>query len=115
MIYTSELYPVCLNVSQLNPESELTGFNGRIQIVAETKCVDKSSNSLQPSQICAKNSEYPCSYAGEPIFVEEKTYAKYQLFGIGAKWTCDYEPIVITKLFEQLKFIENIVWPNSGN
>nr|XP_036226982.1 serine protease Hayan-like isoform X1 [Bactrocera oleae] len=116
--YTSELLPPCMYTSEFYPKSGLMTKGGKVQIVADSECLDTNTNSsnLHHSQICAKYLENTCTYPGEPILmVDEETIPKYRLFGIVGTKSCNSKPYVITRVFNYLDFIERIVWPKNGN
>ncbi|XP_054087490.1 serine protease Hayan-like [Zeugodacus cucurbitae] len=113
--YSSDWHPVCLYTSQVNPESYLMGYFGKIQIVADGECFDKTGADLKPSQLCAKNLKFKRTFLGMPIYKVQENFPIHKLFAIVAKESDDFEPYVITKVFDHLDFIESIVWPKNGN
>lgn len=78
--------------------------------MADSECFDANTTNLHPSQMCVKDLEDVCSNSGDPTHVcGEEMFPKYQLFGIVGKGTCNRKPYMITKVFDYLDFIENIV------
>ncbi|XP_054088630.1 serine protease persephone-like [Zeugodacus cucurbitae] len=114
--YTPERYPVCLYTSQVNPESDLMGIYGKVQIVTDAECFNKIGTHLKISQICLKNLQFGLTFSGWPIYEVQENFPKFKLFAIVANETKSdhFEPYVITKVFDHLNFIESIVWPKRG-
>ncbi|XP_054088633.1 ovochymase-2-like isoform X2 [Zeugodacus cucurbitae] len=115
MGYTSHVYPVCLYSSQVKPGSDLMGVTRKVQIVTDAECFSKTGTHLKPSQICANDLQIGRTFSGRPIYEVQENYPKHKLFGIAATDSSNFEPFVITKVFDHLDFIESIAWPKSGN
>ncbi|XP_069965901.1 utrophin isoform X22 [Bactrocera oleae] len=114
--YTFDLYPACMYTSAFNPKSGLMERGTKVQIVADSECLNKHTTQLLPNQMCVKSLTHNCRQKGEPIFVlNEETFSKHQLVGIIGKRSCIDEPYVITNVFAYLDFIESIVWPKKEN
>ncbi|XP_054088638.1 uncharacterized protein LOC105218042 isoform X5 [Zeugodacus cucurbitae] len=47
--YNSDWYPVCLYASEVIPESDLMGAYGKVQIVTDAECFNKTGTHLKPS------------------------------------------------------------------
>ncbi|XP_049307681.1 uncharacterized protein LOC105233799 [Bactrocera dorsalis] len=108
--YNNWLYPTCLYTSELNPKSGLINDGKTIQIVKDSKCYIPYSKKLSPSEICVYGG---CSFTDNLVFlVEEETTP--QLFGF-VHCNDYFEYQTLYKVFPNLDFIENIVWPKNGN